>query len=124
MAGSPGGRRGALGGFMRRSALVLALALAACSSKGKPKCGDAGGQRCNGTVAETCQSTGAWKPDEDCEQTGLVCVTTGVGPATAACAVERCPLNTTRCNGDLVEACTNNAWVTQQDCTTSGTFCR
>ncbi len=71
-----------------------------CSGK---CCGDDG---CGGICPDQCSSGSTCNQDScQCEQTGT------------------CTDGDKRCNGDVVELCTDGQWVTLVDCTDSGTTC-
>jgi len=80
--------------------------------------------RCNGNTLETCAAN-AWTTLQVCSATtGFICVpgkaAEGSVPAIApTCARKVCDESTTKCNGNQLDTCTRNAWVTST-CTNIG----
>ena len=88
-------------------------------------------QRCFNQEIQTCSNNSKfWTNKTNCESSGNICIETlslnkednPIGIA-AACNNKVCDFQDVRCNGDKIEFCGNNKWISWGDCTSVGRKC-
>jgi hypothetical protein len=123
--------------------ILLALTIA-CGDKEEETEAEtctSGDLQCSGDILQACNA-GAWEEAQDCAAEGMICHeemghcmeaegsddgtdggTDGASDGGEETGTPACTEEEVRCDGTLLQTCTEGAWVTEEDCADRGLEC-